>query len=167
MYRSARGYSLLEFAVVAIVLSVVLTVFLQRLTFYQEAAERAQFEATLSIYKTALQLRLAELILERREDEASTLEVENPTHWLSEKPANYAGTYSSRPAVGNWYFDGSTHELVYVANSDAGLSVEPRDGVKQLRFAVKILRQPVLVAGAQVSGIGGINLKPATVYQWQ
>ena len=41
MNRLQQGFSLLELSMVAVVLAVVFGVFLERLTFYQEAAERA------------------------------------------------------------------------------------------------------------------------------
>ncbi|MBX3665086.1 MAG: prepilin-type N-terminal cleavage/methylation domain-containing protein [Burkholderiales bacterium] len=161
-----RGFSLLELAVVAVVLSVLLGVFLERLTFYQEAAERARFEATLQVYKTALQIRLAELILERREGEARALEVENPTRWLSERPTDYGGSYPARPEPGTWYFEEGTRELVYVANSARRLAVEPRNGMKQLRFAVKVVYQDVIVSGRPIHSVAGIGLQPAAAYRW-
>jgi len=164
--RTARGFSLLELGVVAILLSILMAIFLERLTFYQEAAERAQFETTLQLYKTSLQIRLAELILERREGEVRTLEVENPTHWLPARPANYAGNYPNQPQPGHWYFDGTTRELVYIANAGDRLAVTERDGVKQLRFRVKVIYQPVNMAGGQVQGIGGIVLSPSVSYTW-
>lgn len=166
MGRPERGFSLLELAVVAVILSVLAAVLLQRLNYYQEAAERAHFETTLQVYKTALQIRLAEMILERREADARVLEVENPTLWLSEKPTNYAGDYPTVPVVGSWYYDKSSRELVYVANTATGLDVAERDGVKQLRFRVQVIRQPVAITGGQVQGIGGIRLVPAMVYRW-
>lgn len=162
--RRERGFSLLELAVVAVVLSVLLAVLLDRLAFYQEAAERARFEADLRFYKTALQIRLAELILQRREGEARTLEVENPTRWLSEKPTNYGGEYPARPKPGHWYFDQATHELVYVVNSGESLIMNDVSGMKQLRFRVKIINQPVIVSGKQIQGIGGIALLPAETF---
>lgn len=166
MPARTRGFSLLELAVVACVLSVLLAVFLNRLTFYQEAAERAQFESTLQAYKTALQIRLAELILDRREAEARTLEVENPTDLMSEQPSNYGGDYPAAPQPGTWYFDNSTHVLVYVVNTGSRLSLEGADSPKQLRFRVQVIYQPVGVPGGRVSGIGGITLLPGRVYQW-
>lgn len=166
MRRRQQGFSLLELAVVSVVLSVLLAVFLERLTFYQEAAERARFEATLRIFKTALQIRLANLILERRENEAKLLEDENPTHWLSEKPTDYAGNYPERPEVGAWYFDVATRELVYVVNSGRGLVAASRNDPKQLRFRVKITYQPVSVSGRNIQGIGGVSLIPTDAYQW-
>lgn len=164
--RPERGFSLLELAVVAVVLSTLSAVLLQRLNYYQELAERASFEATLSLYKTALQIRLAEMIIDRREGESRTLEVENPTRWLSEKPANYAGDYPPAPAAGNWYYDHSSRELVYVANLASGLEVARRDGVKQLRFRVQVIHQSVAIVGGQVRGIAGIKLAPVTAYRW-
>lgn len=151
---------------VAVILSLLLGLLLERLTFYQEAAERARFEATLQMYKTALQIRLAELILERREGEARTLEVENPTRWLSEKPTDYRGAYPARAEPGAWYFDESARELVYVANSARRLVVESRNGMKQLRFVVKVVYQDVYVSGRPIRGIAGIALQPAADYRW-
>jgi len=164
--RRQHGFSLLELAVVAVILSVLLGLLLERLNFYQEAAERARFEATLQGYKTALQIRIAELMLERREGEARMLEVENPTRWLSEKPTDYGGRYPEQPEPGIWYFDEASRELVYVANSARRLAVEPRNGLKQLRFRVKIIYQPVVVSGKTIQSIGGVSLLPSTPFQW-
>ncbi len=164
--RRQHGFSLLELAVVAVILSVLLGLLLERLNFYQEAAERARFEATLQGYKTALQIRIAELMLERREGEARMLEVENPTRWLSEKPTDYGGRYPEQPEPGVWYFDEASRELVYVANSARRLAVESREGLKQLRFRVKIIYQPVVVSGKTIQSIGGVSLLPSTPFQW-
>lgn len=165
MSRKERGFSLLELAVVAVVKSVVVAVLLNRLAFYQEAVERARFETTLSIYKTALQIRLAELILERREGEARLLEVENPTHWLSEIPTNYGGESPGQPEPGNWYFDGSTRELVYVVNTARVLGTGGKH-LKKLRFRVQIVFQTINAGSGQIRGIGGVAIIPAAVYQW-
>ena len=173
MQSRARGFSLLELAVVACVLSVLLAVLLNRLTFYQEAAERAQFESTLQAYKTALQIRLAELILDRREAEARTLETGNPAELMAEKPANYGGDYPASPQSGTWYFDTSTHELVYVVNTGERLLLAagangPKEagGPKQLRFKVRVIYQPISAPGGKVNGIAGVTLAPGRVYQW-
>ena len=161
-----RGFSLLELTVVLVILSLLLGLLLERLTFYQEAAERARFEATLQVYKTALQIRLAELILERREGDARMLEVENPTRWLSEKPTDYGGRYPEQPEPGLWYFDEVARELVYIANSARRLAVERRKGMKQLRFRVKIIYQPVVISGKTIQAIGGVSLLPSIPFQW-
>lgn len=161
-----QGFSLLELVVAAVVLSVLLAVLLERLAFYQEMAERARFESTLQTYKTGLQIRLAELILERREGEARRLEDENPTQWLSEKPTDYGGAYPAQPEPGTWYFDAATGELVYVANNARRLDVEPRDGQKQLRFRVKAVYQELAAGSGRVRGLAGISLQPSPPYRW-
>ncbi len=166
MQSRARGFSLLELAVVACVLSVLLAVFLNRLTFYQELAERAQFESTLQAYKTALQIRLAELIVDRREAEARTLEAGNPTELMSTKPANYGGDYPASPRPGTWYFDTGAHELVYVVNTGGRLSRAVTDNPKQLRYKVRVIFQPINAPGGSINSIGGITLVPGRVYQW-
>lgn len=163
MRKAAQGFSLLELAVVSVVLSILLALFLQQLTYYQGAAERAQFQATLRIYKTALQIRLAELMLARRESEASLLEAEDPTRWLAQRPGNYGGEYPAQPRRGSWYFDTDAKELVYVVNFDDGLVVEGQHVAGQLRFRVKVIFQP---AGAGARAIGGVNLEPTAGYRW-
>jgi prepilin-type N-terminal cleavage/methylation domain-containing protein len=164
--RPARGFSLLELAVVSVLLSILLAVYLERLSYYQEAAERAQFQATLQTYKTALQIRLAQMMVARREVEAHTLEIENPTRWLAQPPANYGGEYPAQPRPGTWYFDAAARELVYVVNSGGGLVVGGKSGVRQLRFRVQVVYQKVEVAGTRVRAIGGIALSPGAPYRW-
>lgn len=166
MRRRESGFSLIELAVVAVLVSVLMAVLLNRLVHYQEALERAQFESTLRIYKTALQIRLAELMITRREAEVRHLETENPTHWLSEPPANYRGNDPAQPEAGSWHYDTRAHELVYVVNSGSDLAVNSPDGRKELRFQVKILYYPVSVAGRTVQGIGGVQLTPVVPYAW-
>jgi len=49
MKQPARGFSLLELAVAAAVISNLFGIFVERLTFYQEVVERARFETTLPL----------------------------------------------------------------------------------------------------------------------
>ena len=55
--RCARGLTLFEFVVSLTVVMVFAGVLLERLRFYQEAAEKAAMEYTVSTLKTALQIR--------------------------------------------------------------------------------------------------------------
>lgn len=166
MRRRESGFSLIELAVAAVLVSVLMAVLLNRLVHYQEALERAQFESTLRIYKTALQIRMAELMITRQEAEVRRLETENPTRWLAEPPSNYRGNDPAQPEAGSWHYDTRARELVYVVNSGSGLAVNNPEGRKLLRFKVQILYHPVQVAGRTVQGIGGILLKPVAPYAW-
>lgn len=166
MRRGERGFSRLELAVVVAVWALLLGVFLERLTFYQEAAEHARFESELQAFKTGLQLRLAELIAANREREARQLETENPVRWLGKAPANYAGEYPARPETGAWYFDSATRELVYVVNQDRFLAVDDRRRPAQLRFRVRLSFQPVDAPGGRVKGVAGVGLDPGSRFRW-
>lgn len=166
MTRRARGFSLLELSIVAAVWAVLFGVFLERLTYYQEAAEHARFESELQAFKTALQLRMAELISTNRERELRQLETENPLRWMDKAPASFAGEYPATPEPGNWYFDSTARELVYVPNLTRFLSTPEQHRPPQLRFRVRITYQPIYAPGGKVSGVAGILLDAAPAFQW-
>ena len=166
MNQRQRGFSLLELSVVAVVLLVVFGVFLERLTFYQEAAEHARFESELQGFKTGLQLRMAELISKNREHEARQLEADSPVRWLDKPPATFSGEYPDRPESGNWYFDSSARELVYVVNQARFLKTQDGRQPQQLRFRVLISYQSIDAPGGRVRGISGITLESTTLFRW-
>lgn len=161
-----RGFTLFELIVAIIIISLLAGAALERLFFYQELAEKAAMESTLRVVKTGLQVRLAELILARREAEAPQLETENPTRWLAEKPVNYAGEYREPPEQGNWYFDARRRELVYAANRGNSLKTRVISGAKQLRFRVKLLTDRIDAPGGPVEAVSGITLVPVYPYLW-
>lgn len=151
---------------VAVLWVVLFGVFLERLTNYQDAAERARFESGLQIFKTGLQLRMAELISTNREHQVRQLETENPLRWLSQKPAYYAGEYPDRPEAGVWYFDPVARELICVVNQDRFLRIDSRKRPKQLRFRIRISDQPVDAPGGLARGLAGVALEPASPFRW-
>lgn len=166
MTRSVRGFSLLELSVVAAVWALLFGVFLERLTYYQEAAEHARFESEMQQFKTALQLRMAELISTNRENQLRQLESENPTRWMEKPPSTFAGEYPATPEPGNWYFDSTARELVYVPNLTRFLSTPEARRPPQLRFRVRITYQPIYAPGGKVSGVAGIALEATPAFQW-
>lgn len=166
MNRRQRGFSLLELSVVAVVWVVVFGVFLERLTFYQEAAEHARFESELQGFKMGLQLRMAELISKNQEKEARQLEIESPLRWLDKPPASFAGEYPDSPEPGNWYFDSISRELVYIVNQSRFLKMQDRRQPQQLRFRVRISYQPINAPGGRVNGIAGITLESTNAFRW-
>lgn len=164
--RRQRGFSLFELAVVAVVAGILLTVFLERLTYYSELAERAAMEMQLRHFKKGLQIQLAELMMTHRQGEAGRLEIENPTQWLADKPSNYAGDYAADGARGYWYFDGRQRELVYLANNQRFLQFEAPEEPRELRFQARLVRDTMTVGGQTVESVTGVALVPVRPYRW-
>lgn len=162
----ARGFTFFELIVVIIVVSVAGTVFLDRLRFYQEVAEKAAMESTLRLIKTGLQIRLAELIVTNRQGDARELETEDPTRWLQPRPANYAGPYRMPPQPGNWYFDAGEKQLVYVVNTGNRLEIDAGHDARELRFQAQLLKDRLRIGGATVDSVTGVTLTPVTRFRW-
>jgi prepilin-type N-terminal cleavage/methylation domain-containing protein len=162
---AACGFTLFELIVVVIIAAVVAVAALQRFLAYQELAERAAMEATLRVVKTGLQIRLAELIIRNRQADAGVLERDNPMQWLAEKPANYRGDYRKPPRRGAWYFDRERGELVYVVITGEWLDVAPSDGIEEIRFRARLLKDVVNFGGTTTQSVTGITLVPVKPYR--
>jgi len=161
-----RGFTLIELVVVIVIISVLATVALHRLTVYQELAEKTAMESTLRIIKTGLQIRLAELIMANRQREATLLEQSNPMQWLVETPANYGGVYRRPAEGGNWYYDEHRHELVYVVHTGEFLTTEATGDEKQLRFRIELLMGYVETGLVKIKTVTGVTLVPVHPYRW-
>ena len=94
MWRKCVGATLLEFAVTASVLGILAFVLLDRMTYYQERAEKANMEYTVATVKTALLVEFSTLMVEGRMQESPALLLRNPMDWLVPKPANYLGEFN-------------------------------------------------------------------------
>jgi prepilin-type N-terminal cleavage/methylation domain-containing protein len=162
----SRGFTLLELVVVVLVFSVLVTLLLARLSHYQEMAEKAAMESTLRTIKTGLQVRLAELIITNHEGEATTLEAEDPTRWLDTPPPNYGGAYRGRRVPGTWYFDARERHLVYVVNTGNRLEIDREEGGSEIRFRVRLVKNPVKLPGGPLERTSGVLLAPVYPYRW-
>lgn len=161
-----RGFTVFELTVVIVIFSVVVTVLLNRLNFYQELAEKAKMESELRTIKTGLQIKLAELIVTNRQAEAGKLETEDPIRWLDDKPPNYGGSYRKPPEPGAWYFDATERQLVYVVNTGNRLELGAGQEPKELRFQARLVKDRVQAAGGPVEGVSGVTLAPVRPYRW-
>jgi general secretion pathway protein G len=116
----ARGFSLFELAIAFALIAILAGVLLERMTYYQEYAEKANMEQVAMDVRSSVNLRVAELVLENRFAELDTLAAQNPLDLLLRKPQNYLGVLSSPTpdavAAGNWYFDKEKKEVVYCAD---------------------------------------------------
>ncbi|MEO7576897.1 MAG: type II secretion system protein [Massilia sp.] len=141
--RRERGFSLAEFAVVAIVVALLAGTLLQRLVMYQEEAEKAAAMRMVGTLRAALALRVAHLHASGRDAEVAALAGQNPIEWLSERPQNYAGEYfdPAPPGIpyGNWYFNRSNKSVIYLLHQRKFF---PQSMIHQLQYAVKLLHSP-------------------------
>jgi prepilin-type N-terminal cleavage/methylation domain-containing protein len=163
---AARGFTLFELVVCLLVFSVLVTVLLERLAYYQELAEKAAMESTARVVKTGLQIRLAQLIVANRQAEAAELETADPVQWLEIKPVNYGGAYHGAASPGTWYFDEQARQLVYLVLTGDRLKFDGQTGHKQVRYRVRLLKDRISVAGGPVTSVTGVTLAVVTPYYW-
>ena len=136
----ARGFTLIEFAVVVICIGILSGLLLERVRPLIGLAERTAFEQVRSQLSAALLLEAAERVARGESASLAAFEASNPMLLLLRPPANYAGSvYAPRPdsiPARNWYFDESTGLLVYrpgaadafpeAGSRDAGLAFRVR-----------------------------------------
>jgi len=161
------GFTLIELIVVVCIVALCAALLLDRLRFYQEAAEKAVMEYTVATVKSALQLQVAAMLVRGEEKKIGTLARANPVDWLMEPPVGYRGEFRApQPAVprGSWYFDATRNELVYVPNLDAHLE-RLADGSKRLRFRVRFDFEPG-DPDSERRRFAGMGIDSVTPYTW-
>jgi len=140
MYGSSR----LELLVAAALVAVFAAILLNRLAFYQEAAEKAKVEYSISILKSALRMQMATMLVEGRTEDYALLARQNPLDWLEEKPADSeyvsvaAGSTVTRNMAGQWQFDAENRTLTYWPVRDEHLQADA-SGYKRIRLHVKAI----------------------------
>jgi prepilin-type N-terminal cleavage/methylation domain-containing protein len=171
--RQTRGFTLIELAVVAVIVAVLGGALLKRALFYQQQAERVSVEQTVGILRSAAQLQMAYSLLHPAESPMSRFEGANPMNWLSILPPNYAGEFAAPKAGaiagGNWYFDTSERTLVYLPTDEDMLQTAPGEGPK-IRFRARLsMRNSVTFAEPNAvlnNTFEGIVLEPVKPYKW-
>ena len=166
--RRDAGLTLVELVVVMCIVAVIAAILLNRLRFYQEAAEKAAMESTIGVLKSALQLRIAAMLVNGEERNIESLTRANPVNWLMEPPLGYRGEFRApQPAVarGSWYFDAAKNELVYVPNLDDHLKADPA-GSKRLRFRVELEFERGEAVNRKSGAITRMRIAPVTEYTW-
>jgi prepilin-type N-terminal cleavage/methylation domain-containing protein len=139
--RKQGGFSLLEFAVVVLVSSIVSAVLLNRFEYYREQAELTAAREVVAALRTSLQVRSAQLASNGREKDLQGLTVGNPIELLAWKPVNYLGEYYApdpkQIGESGWVFDPRDKTLVYLPKNTESFSFSPS---RLLRFKVEFVR---------------------------
>ncbi|ALK97065.1 hypothetical protein AB595_21860 [Massilia sp. WF1] len=149
-----RGFSLLHFALVVLVSSIVSTVALDRFEYYREQAEIAAARQVVAALRASLGARTTELASRGRVEELRKLAADNPIKLLLWKPENYLGEYYApdpkRIGRAGWVFDPHDKSLVYLPKNTESFSFSTS---KLLKFKVEFVsRSNKSLALNQVSG---------------
>lgn len=166
------GFTLLELVIVIIIVTLLIAIAIGRLLVLQADAERVAMETVVGTLRSSLGMRVAKAIVRQDFGKLEGLEGSNPMDQLAELPTNYLGAFDHpNPAGfedGNWYFDKTAGELIYLVRNKAyfsgGSSNPPR-----ARFAVRLLYLDRNRNGRfddRVDSIEGLRLAPVESYTW-
>jgi general secretion pathway protein G len=149
-----KNFTLLQFALVVLVSSVLSAVALNRYEYYREQAEIAAAREVVAALRTSLQARTAELASSGRQEELQTLASANPIRLLLWKPENYLGEYYApdpkRIGRAGWVFDPRDKSLVYLPKNIESFSFST---LRLLKFKVEFVNKSnKSLALNQVSG---------------
>lgn len=173
--NSHCGFTLFEFLIVIMIISILSVVALDRLLYYRVLSEKTVVEQTVGTLRSALHLQLADYIVKGRQGKIPALSRDNPMNWLAEKPPNYVGEYfDAKPgdiAAGNWYFDMRNRQLVYLVENGEYF-VPAREGApKWLRYRVRMIYNDadggVKGVAETIGDIGGAVLESVEPGKWK
>ncbi len=146
--KTASGFTLYEFAIVAAITAALSTVLLHRLDGYRRAAEDAAARQTVAALRTALQVEAA-----RHPGTLAALAGQNPMRLLARPPADYLGEFTlsetGRTEKSGWVFDPRDKTLVYLTSERERFA----SGKSELpRFKVEFTHTPA-DAGKQMMSL--------------
>ncbi len=170
--QRVQGFTLLELVVVIVIISTLTAVLLDRILFYQEAAERAAMEQMAGTLRSALHLQIADRLIKGKTRDLPLLAEDNPMDWLAEQPTNYVGVrFNPKPGAvpkGDWYFDLKGKELVYIVARGSHFMPD-KAGHKEVRYKVRLVYSrgtQVNQGSADEKEINGVILALTEPYQW-
>jgi len=166
-----RGFTLIELIVVIIIVVVMMGLFMDRVLFYQEQAEKTAMVEVAGAIQSSLTMQYGQILTRGKPSDVPALAQDNPMNWLQKKPRNYAGEfYDPTPLSaesGNWMFDLRSRDLVYIVRS-ANYFKPGKDGKKWIRFHVAVNHEASRLPSLQntSSELTGILFEPVEPYSW-
>ena len=157
-HQPSKGFTLIELIVVIIIVVVMMGVFLERMLYYVEQAEKTAMVEVANAIQSALVMQYGQILTRGQASDVPLLTQDNPMNWLQKKPRNYAGEFFDPTPLtvesGNWIFDLKTRDLIYVVRN-AHYFKPGKDGKKWIRFHV--------VISYEVSSLHSMQNTPATL----
>ncbi len=168
---SARGFSLFELVVVISIVAVLMGIFLNRVLYYQEQAEKTAMLGVAGAIQSALIMQYGQILTRGKTSDIEWLAKDNPMNWLQQKPDNYVGELHDLTPLavkpGNWVFDLDSHDLVYVP-SLANNFRPGKDGKQWIRYHVVLQYEPPRLPSLQNTppDLTGMLFEPVEPYSW-
>jgi len=165
------GFTLLELIIVITIIVFLMALFMNRMMFYQEQAEKTAMEQVAGAIQSALTMHYGEILTRGKPSDVPALAQDNPMNWLQKKPRNYSGEfYDPTPqsvVPGNWMFDLKTRDLIYVP-SNTNYFKPGNDGRKWIRFHVAVNYEASRLPSLQnvPHELTGIVFEPVEPYSW-
>jgi len=166
-----RGFTLLELIVVITIIVFLMGLFMNRMMFYQEQAEKTAMVQVVGTIQSALTLQYGEMLTRGKPYDVAALARDNPMNWLQKRPRNYSGEfYDPTPQAvvpGNWMFDLKSRDLIYVVR-DSNYFKPGKDGRKWIRFHVVLNYTASRLPSLQNAPheLTGIVFEPVEPYSW-
>jgi hypothetical protein len=161
-----KGVSRLEVAVVVAIVALLYVWILHTLNFYQELTEKTVVESSVINIRSALQMKIADMILSGEGARQNTLAKTNPVLLLQSPPRGYLGEMR-RPKnlpAGSWYYEPNKAELVYIPNLTANLQMS--GGGAPAEASPLALRWQIRLVSAGEAGLVTVDIELLTPYEW-
>jgi hypothetical protein len=157
-----RQRSYLESALYVIIAGALAALLLHRLQQLSEVAEKTAMEATVARLQSALYARAAKAVLSGRIGIERDWGERNPVLLAHAELPNYLGEFEhpelGQLKPGNWLYDRSQHELVYLVQR-AGSFSGGTDPVPAIRFRLQVER-------TRTGAYSPYLLHAVTPYEW-
>lgn len=166
--KQQHGFTLFELVVVVLLVGVFMSFAIDRMLRIQIDAERVSVQQTIAALKSALNLQVAERVVNQGLGSIAEFANTNPMNYLQEVPYNYSGLQSDQQVANfpraSWYYDEQQQMLVYKVNNTAYFSSSV-PGTSRIRLKVVALYQDES-GHTQSNKVRGISLKSIDDYFW-
>ena len=159
---------MLELIVVIVLIGVLMLYAIDRVLRLQVDAERISVQYFIGTLNSAIQLHVAEIVVNHGVEALKTLKGDNPITYLDQPPLNYAGESSDVLAnqllPSNWYYDPSTNILFYTVKNIDHFTTD-LTGTPRIRLKISLLYADNRLAAGD-RRVRGVVLKSLDDYHW-